>query len=87
MREEIEVRMGMDAVDIYGLSEIMGPGVAQEFVTTKDGPTIWEDFFYPEIVDSEALTPIADGEEGELVFTTLSKRSDARDSLPHTRFK
>ena len=82
MREEIEVRMGMDAVDIYGLSEIMGPGVAQEFVTTKDGPTIWEDFFYPEIVDREALTPIADGEEGELVFTTLSK-----EAMPVIRYR
>lgn len=82
MREEIEERMGMDAVDIYGLSEIMGPGVAQEFVSTKDGPTIWEDCFYPEIVDREQLTPMADGEEGELVFTSLVK-----EAMPVIRYR
>ena len=82
MREEIESRMGMHAVDIYGLSEVLGPGVAQEFVTTKDSPTVWEDFFYPEIVDRENLTPIPDGEEGELVFTTLGK-----EAMPVIRYR
>jgi phenylacetate-CoA ligase len=82
MRLEIEERMGMDAVDIYGLSEIMGPGVAQEFVTTKDGPTIWEDCFYPEIVDREMLLPMDDGEEGELVFTSLVK-----EAMPIIRYR
>lgn len=82
MRSEIEERMGMDAVDIYGLSEIMGPGVAQEFVSTKDGPTIWEDCFYPEIVDRDLLTPVDDGEEGELVFTTLVK-----EAMPIIRYR
>jgi phenylacetate-CoA ligase len=74
MRTEIESRMGIDAVDIYGLSEIMGPGVAQECIETKDGLTIWEDHFYPEIIDPESGVPIADGELGELVFTTLTKQ-------------
>ena len=82
MRAEIEERMGMEAVDIYGLSEIMGPGVAQEFVSTKDGPTIWEDCFYPEIVDRDALTPVADGQEGELVFTSLVK-----EAMPVIRYR
>ena len=82
MRLEIEERMGMDAVDIYGLSEVMGPGVAQEFVATKDGPTIWEDCFYPEIVDREMLLPMDDGEEGELVFTSLVK-----EAMPIIRYR
>ncbi|MGB1009775.1 MAG: phenylacetate--CoA ligase PaaK [Thiolinea sp.] len=82
MRAEIEQRMGLDAVDIYGLSEILGPGVAQEFVTTKDGPTLWEDCFYPEIVSTDTLQPVADGEEGELVFTTLVK-----EALPIIRYR
>ncbi|MCB1622422.1 MAG: phenylacetate--CoA ligase [Thiothrix sp.] len=82
MRKEIEERMGIDAVDIYGLSEIMGPGVAQEFVSTKDGPTIWEDSFYPEIVAADTLQPVADGAEGELVFTTLIK-----EALPIIRYR
>lgn len=82
MRTEIEERMGLDAVDIYGLSEVMGPGVAQEFVTTKDGPTIWEDYFYPEIVDPGTLQPIADGTEGELVFTSLVK-----EAMPIIRYR
>ena len=82
MRSEIEARMGLDAVDIYGLSEILGPGVAQEFVSTKDGPTIWEDCFYPEIVGTESLSPVAEGEEGELVFTTLVK-----EALPIIRYR
>jgi phenylacetate-CoA ligase len=75
MREEIETRFDMHAVDIYGLSEIIGPGVAIECVETKDGPTLWEDYFYPEIVDAEALTPVEDGVEGELVFTSLIKQA------------
>jgi len=75
MREEIEKRFGMHAVDIYGLSEVIGPGVAQECVDTKDGPTIWEDYFYPEIVDIESMTPVVDGTEGELVFTSLIKQA------------
>jgi len=75
MRQELEQRLGIDAVDIYGLSEVMGPGVAQECVETKDGPTIWEDFFYPEIIDPASGEVLPDGEEGELVFTTLTKKA------------
>ena len=75
MRREIEARCGIDAVDIYGLSEVMGPGVANECVETKDGPTIWEDHFYPEIVDPATGEPLPDGEEGEMVFTTLTKEA------------
>ena len=82
MRQNIEERMGIDAVDIYGLSEIVGPGVAQEFISTKDGPTIWEDCFYPEIIDSQDLMPVADGEEGELVFTALVK-----EAMPVIRYR
>jgi phenylacetate-CoA ligase len=75
-------RMGMDAVDIYGLSEVMGPGVASECVETKDGPTIWEDHFYPEIIHPETGEPVADGELGELVFTSLTK-----EALPIIRYR
>lgn len=75
MRQELEQRLGIDAVDIYGLSEVMGPGVAQECVETKDGPTIWEDFFYPEIIDPVSGEVLPDGKEGELVFTTLTKQA------------
>lgn len=75
MRNEIEQRMGLDAVDIYGLSEVIGPGVAQECVETKDGPTIWEDHFYPEIIDPETGEVLPDGSEGELVFTSLTKEA------------
>ena len=75
MRTEIESRGGMHAVDIYGLSEVMGPGVAQECVATKDGLHIWEDHFYPEIVDPLSGEPVADGEVGELVFTSLTKQA------------
>ncbi len=82
MREEIEARLGIDAVDIYGLSEVIGPGVAQECIETKDGPTIWEDYFYPEIVDVESLEPLPDGEEGELVFTSLIK-----EAMPIIRYR
>lgn len=73
MRRELETQVGMDAVDIYGLSEVMGPGVAQECVETKDGLHIWEDHFYPEIVDPMTGEVLPDGEEGELVFTSLTK--------------
>jgi phenylacetate-CoA ligase len=82
MRDEIERRLGIDAVDIYGLSEVMGPGVACEFVESKDGPTIWEDHFYPEIVDPETGAPVADGEPGELVFTSLTK-----EAMPVIRYR
>jgi phenylacetate-CoA ligase len=75
MRTEIEQRCRMDAVDIYGLSEVMGPGVAQEAVLTKDGPHIWEDHFYPEVVDPLTGAALPDGSEGELVFTSLSKQA------------
>ena len=75
MREALERRGGIDAVDIYGLSEIMGPGVANECVETKDGLTLWEDHFYPEIVDPDSGAPLPDGEVGELVFTTLTKEA------------
>jgi phenylacetate-CoA ligase len=82
MRAAIEQRMGIDAVDIYGLSEVMGPGVANECVETKDGPTIWEDHFYPEIIDPESGAPVPDGELGELVFTSLTK-----EALPIIRYR
>ena len=82
MRLEIEQRMGLDAVDIYGLSEVMGPGVAQEFVQTKDGPTIWEDMFYPETIHPETLQTVAEGAEGELVFTSLVK-----EAMPVIRYR
>ena len=82
MRAAIEKRMGIDAVDIYGLSEVMGPGVASECIETKDGPTIWEDHFYPEIINPETGEPVADGEMGELVFTSLTK-----EALPIIRYR
>jgi phenylacetate-CoA ligase len=82
MRRAIEQRCGIDAVDIYGLSEVMGPGVASECVETKDGPTIWEDHFYPEIINPETGEPVADGEMGELVFTSLTK-----EALPIIRYR
>ena len=73
MRAEIEAKLGIDAVDIYGLTEVMGPGVASECIETKDGPVIWEDHFYPEIIDPETGNVLPDGSEGELVFTSLTK--------------
>ncbi len=82
MRKELEERCGLDAVDIYGLSEVIGPGVANECIETKDGPTIWEDHFYPEIVDAESGVPAPDGEKGELVFTSLTKQA-----LPIIRYR
>ena len=75
MRSEIERKLGIDAIDIYGLTEVMGPGVACECIETKDGPVIWEDHFYPEIIDPETGEVLPDGEEGELVFTSLTKEA------------
>jgi phenylacetate-CoA ligase len=75
MREEIESRSGMDAINLYGLSEIMGPGVAAEFAPAKNGLTIWEDYFYPEIIDPVSGAVLPEGERGELVLTTLSRRA------------
>src|SRR6478672_9546454 len=75
MRAEMEARAGLDATDIYGLSEVMGPGVAQECVETKDGLHIWEDHFYPEVIDPVSGEPLPEGEEGELVFTSLTKQA------------
>jgi phenylacetate-CoA ligase len=75
MRREIEARVDLHAVDIYGLSEVIGPGVAQECVETKDGLHIWEDHFYPEVVDPTSGQPLPDGEKGELVFTSLTKQA------------
>jgi phenylacetate-CoA ligase len=82
MRLDIEKRMGIDAVDIYGLSEVMGPGVANECIESKDGPVIWEDHFYPEIIDPESGDVLPDGSEGELVFTSLSK-----EAMPVIRYR
>jgi phenylacetate-CoA ligase len=82
MRTDLQTRMSMDAVDIYGLSEMMGPGVAQECIETMDGPTIWEDHFYPEIINPETGEVVADGEEGELVFTSLTK-----EAMPMIRYR
>ena len=82
MRAEIEERLGIDAVDIYGLSEVIGPGVAQECVETKDGLTIWEDHFYPEIIDPDTGEVLPDGAEGELVITSLTK-----EALPVIRYR
>jgi phenylacetate-CoA ligase len=82
MRAEIEDAFAMDAVDIFGLSEVMGPGVANECVETKDGLHIWEDHFYPEVIDPESGKPLADSEKGELVFTTLTK-----EGLPVIRYR
>jgi phenylacetate-CoA ligase len=82
MRAEIERAFAIDAVDIYGLSEIMGPGVAQECVETKDGLTLWEDHFYPEVIDPQTLQVLPDGQEGELVLTSLTK-----EALPVIRYR
>ena len=82
MRKEIETRMGIDAVDIYGLSEVMGPGVASECIETKDGPVIWEDHFYPEIINPHTGQVLPEGSQGELVFTTLTK-----EALPVIRYR
>ena len=82
MRTEIETNAAIDAVDIYGLSEVMGPGVASECIESKDGPVIWEDHFYPEIIDAETGELLPDGSEGELVFTSLTK-----EALPIIRYR
>lgn len=82
MRREVEANAGIDAVDIYGLSEVMGPGVASECIESKDGPVIWEDHFYPEIIDPDTGEVLPDGAEGELVFTSLSK-----EALPIIRYR
>jgi phenylacetate-CoA ligase len=82
MRHEVERRAGIDAVDIYGLSEVMGPGVSQEAASTKDGLHVWEDHFYPEVIDPISLEVLPDGEEGELVFTSLTKQA-----MPVVRYR
>ena len=82
MRRDIETKAGLDAVDIYGLSEVMGPGVASECIESKDGPVIWEDHFYPEIINPDTGELVADGEEGELVFTSLT-----REAMPVIRYR
>ena len=82
MRAEMEARCGIDAVDIYGLSEIVGPGVANECAETKDGLTVWEDHFYPEVIDPKTGDSLPDGERGELVFTTLTK-----EAMPLIRYR
>jgi phenylacetate-CoA ligase len=82
MRRNLEERTSLQAIDIYGISEVIGPGVAQECLETKDGLTIWEDHFYPEIVDPASGEPVADGEKGELVFTSLTK-----EALPIIRYR
>jgi phenylacetate-CoA ligase len=82
MRRSIEARLGIDAIDVYGLSEVIGPGVACECVETKDGPHIWEDHFYPEIIDPDTGEVLPDGEPGELVFTSLTK-----EALPIIRYR
>ncbi len=82
MRAELEDAFGIDAVDIYGLSEVIGGGVANECVETKDGPTIWEDHFYPEVIDPDSGEVLAEGETGELVFTSLTK-----EAMPVIRYR
>jgi phenylacetate-CoA ligase len=82
MRASIESRLAIDAIDIYGLSEVIGPGVGQECIETKDGLTIWEDHFYPEIVDPETGVVLPEGEKGELVFTSLTK-----EAMPVVRYR
>ena len=82
MRKEIEHKLGIDALDIYGLTEVMGPGVACECIESKDGPVIWEDHFYPEIIHPDTGEVVADGEAGELVFTSLTK-----EAMPVIRYR
>jgi phenylacetate-CoA ligase len=82
MRAEIEAGFGMQALDIYGLSEVMGPGVANECAETKDGPTVWEDHFYPEVIDPDTGAVLPDGSAGELVFTSLTK-----EGMPVIRYR
>ncbi len=82
LRQEIETKLGIDALDIYGLTEVIGPGVACECIESKDGPVIWEDHFYPEIINPDTGEVVADGEEGELVFTSLTK-----EAMPVIRYR
>jgi phenylacetate-CoA ligase len=82
MRDAIEAKTSLDAIDIYGLSEIIGPGVAQECIETKDGLTVWEDHFYPEIINPDTGEVLPEGEKGELVFTSLTK-----EALPMIRYR
>lgn len=82
MRSDIEARAGIDAVDIYGLSEVMGPGVASECIESKDDPVVWEDHFYPEIINPDTGELVPDGQEGELVFTSLTK-----EAMPVIRYR
>jgi phenylacetate-CoA ligase len=82
LRKQIEERLALEAIDLYGLSEVMGPGVAQECIETKDGLTVWEDHFYPEIIDPESGKVLPDGEKGELVLTSLTK-----EALPVIRYR
>src|ERR1043166_4024874 len=82
MRRSIEARLGLEALELYGLSEVIGPGVAQECVETKDGLTVWEDHFYPEVVDPQSGETLPDGEKGELVLTSLTK-----EALPVIRYR
>jgi phenylacetate-CoA ligase len=82
MRRSIETRLALEAIDLYGLSEVIGPGVAQECIETKDGLTVWEDHFYPEIVDPASGAPLPEGEKGELVLTSLTK-----EALPVIRYR
>jgi phenylacetate-CoA ligase len=82
MRRELQTRLGIKAMDLYGLSEVMGPGVAAECLETQDGPTIWEDHFYPEIIDPETGAVLPEGSHGELVFTSLTK-----EALPIIRYR
>ncbi|MBL8427505.1 MAG: phenylacetate--CoA ligase, partial [Dechloromonas sp.] len=81
-RREIEATFGIDAIDIYGLSEVIGPGVANECAETKDGPVIWEDHFYPEIIDPLTGEVLPEGSQGELVFTSLTK-----EAMPIIRYR
>jgi len=82
MRTELESRLGIVAMDLYGLSELIGPGVAVECIESRDGPTIWEDHFYPEVIDPETGKVLPDGAPGELVFTSLTK-----EALPIIRYR
>src|SRR5207237_819220 len=82
MRAAIEAKLDMHAIDIYGLSEVIGPGVAQECIETKDGLTVWEDHFYPEVIDPATGAVLPEGEQGELVFTSLTK-----EAMPVIRYR
>src|SRR3546814_19013416 len=85
MRAEVETAFAIKAVDIYGLSEVMGPGVASEYAATQDGPTIWEDPFYPELIDPAPGAPLAAGHEGKLVYTSLTTKATGRACVREKR--